>query len=190
VAMATSLFAAARLLDVTAGGQGSRSETGGCLAVGLLILVVSRTASTVGRLRRSRLPSSARRVFLLRAATGAALEALSALLLAMPALVVVWELGASGGEMLRLGVALLVVVACGIALGGLAASAGLRTPVAAIVAASVGALLLWPASLGWFSGVPRFPEIELPAALLPVLVFVAGLPVLPVLLRRTRGVVR
>ena len=72
-------------------------------------------------------------------------------------------------------------------MGGVAAGVGLPAPVAAIVALAVGALVLWPASLGWLSGTLRFPEVEAHVAVLfAVIVGAAALGTIAVL-RRTPG---
>jgi hypothetical protein len=175
LAVLTGIFAAARSFDVTASESGFVGEVGGCLSAGLLVLVASRASAVAGRIKTSRPGASRRRVFLARGALGITLEAALAVLLSLPVLVVVWEFGTGFAEMGRLGLSLVAASACGLVLGGLAAGAGLTAPVAAVLATSLGALVLWPASLGWVSRAARFPAVETPVVAVAAIVLLAGL---------------
>ena len=177
VATATivNLLAAFRALEPSGSAGSATREIGAALAVGVLILTAAGVASSARRVLRVRVTRNRLGLLggaVLRCVAGS----LSVIGLTLPALVVVWDGGASGAEVGGLGLAVTGAVACGSALGLLFAVAGLRAPAAAVTAAASGALCLWPASLGWAGdGAGRFPAVETPLLLLIAVVGVAAL---------------
>ena len=177
VATATivNLLAAFRALEPSASPGSATKEIGAALAIGVLILTAAGVASSARRVLR--VPVTRNRLGLLGGAVLRCIAgSVSAVGLTLPALVMVWDGGASGAEVGSLALTVTGAVGCGSALGLLFAAGGLRVPAAAVTAAASGALCLWPASLGWATaGVGRFPAVETPLLLLLAVVSVAAL---------------
>ena len=169
-----ALLAAAAVIDPgpEAGAKLVR-EVGGFLAVGLLLLTSSLcvdTARRLGRIRRG----DARVVLARFARAGARVWAFVAVasLLAVPIAIEAWELGASGAEIATAGSGLVAAAACGVVLGLAAGVLGLGAAEGTLLAATLGALMLWPATLGRGGGLSvRFPGLELPPFVFCALLF-------------------
>jgi len=190
VCLAALLAAAAVVEPGPQAGARLVREVGGFLAVGLLLLTSSLCADTARRLGRIRRGDV--RVVLARfARAGVSVWAsvVVAALLAVPIAIEAWELGASGAEIASAGSGLVAAAACGVALGLAAGVLGLAAAEGTLLAGTLGALMLWPATLGRGAGLSaRFPALELPPLVFCALLFaacVAGAVVLA--MRRTIG---
>jgi hypothetical protein len=165
VALIAMAFAAARGIGTVHDGQGRLAdEVGACLMVALLMLTSARCAADARSIIRLR-PGGGRSLrSLARAATAAGRDAVTVWFLAIPALAVGWETGATPAHLIGLSFGVLAVAVCGSLLGLLLGVAGLPVPAAAVLASSSGAVILWPATLGWSgSTVHRFPLPEMAA---------------------------
>lgn len=148
IACVAWMGAAAALEQEPRGDTGFLRETAACLAAGLLLLAAADGAAAVGQSLRAPSGVSARRR-LTRGAFRAAGRAAALVALGVPVLVAGWESGASHPGALELGAGLLACAVVGFAAGSAMTALGAGSAASVPIGASVGAVLLWPASLGW-----------------------------------------
>ena len=190
VLMTTAFGAAVTMEPEPSKAVGGFQEVGGCLAMGLILLTSGRCAVAARRAMRAR-RGGPREVVRPLAAAGrrAAGDSALALLLAIPVLTTAWESGGSLDQVVALCAGLTAAAACGTVLGLLLGSMMIPPEVSVLLAASLGALALWPRTLGWVGGFPlRFPGPEIhPAPLALALVPLLACGVLTSFLRAKRG---
>jgi len=170
----TTLFAASMAMESEPNGEEIIRETIACLALGLLLLSSGRCASAAQRLVRTPkrgLPALG--AGLARAAAAVATESVAAFVLAIPVLAVAWESGAPVSQVTRGGMALVAAATAGLVLGLLLGSSGAPAASGSVLASCLGALILWPRSLGWLEGPRRFPRPDLPMLPLAVILLFA-----------------
>jgi hypothetical protein len=171
-AVVVALFSAAASLDP--GAQGAYfTESASYLTLSTLVICIARAvSSTTGALRL----------------IGGCLR-LSGLtcLLSLPALTAAWEVGADSGQLVGAAFSVVAATLCGALLGRLAASLGMSALPGVIASLCIGALMLWPATLGRFHGIePCFPRPESSTVAVVLLMIAAAASwALPVFRRRS-----